>query len=74
MLNSNEDFCESIKVDDALVIGGPERGEKGRGDGEKGEVLDVWVAGSACYKRECGCERVSEKARKTVGLTVMGDL
>jgi len=34
-------------VHDALVVGGPEGGEKGRGDGEKGEVLDVWVTGGA---------------------------
>jgi len=45
VLDSGEEICKSIKVQDALVVGGPERGEKGRRDGEKGEVLDVWVTG-----------------------------
>ena len=45
MLDSGEEIRKSIKVQDALVVGGPQRGEKGRRDGEKGEVLDVWVTG-----------------------------
>ena len=44
VLHREEYLREAVVLHDAFVVGRPEGIEKGWGNGEEGEMLDIWVA------------------------------
>lgn len=57
VLDGEEDARGGVECHDAFVVGRVERGEELRGDGEEGDMFDVWVTGIQLSKLSRGIKR-----------------